>query len=251
MAVGTPFPSGGFHPGAKVLAVLVLAAAVTAVRGPVGLAATGALVATTALRVPGAFGAFWALVRRLRWVFLFIVLLHGWFTPGRTAFPAAGRWSPTTAGLAQGIELVAVVAVMAAMVGILVRATPAARLAAGVAWVLAPLGRLGLPVARFGRLLAWTVDRVEPVQREASRVRDALRLRSRPGGGLQARLQLEAWTARVVLRRAREAADRNAEAVYLRGAGQVPVLGPPGRADLGLAGGAVLWAGLMVWVGAE
>ena len=102
---------------------------------------------------------------------------------------------------------------------------------------------------RYRRLLAWTVDRVDPVQREAQRVRDALRLRSLREGGLRDRLRLEAGTARAVLRRAREAADRNAEALYLRRAGEVRPLGRPGPADAWLMAGALGWSGLLLVIG--
>jgi energy-coupling factor transport system permease protein len=237
---------GGLHPGAKVAAVLLAALGVVAARSPLGLVATGVLAAGAMARVPGAWAGFLTLVRRLRWVFLFILLLHGWFTPGEPV-AGSGPWGPSVAGLARGGELVGVVVLMAALVAALVRSTPPMRLAAGVAWLLAPLGWLGLPVARFGRLLAWTVDRVEPVRAEAGRVRDALRLRVPREAGLTGRLRLEAWTARAVLRRAREAADRNAEALYLRRAGQVPPLGGPDAVDLALVVGAAVWAGLVVW----
>jgi energy-coupling factor transporter transmembrane protein EcfT len=234
------------HPGAKVLAVLVVAVTVMAARTPLGLMATGALVAVSAVRVPGAFGAFGGLVRRLRWVFLFIVLLHGWFTPGHRLLPGLGGWGPSVAGLARGGELVGVVLVMAGLVAVLVRSTPPPELAAGVAWVLAPLARLGLPVARFSRLLAWTVDRVEPVRREARLVRDALWLRRPPDRGVRGRLWLEAETARALLRRAHEAADRNAEALYLRQAGTVRRLGRPGPGDMSLVAAALAWAALLM-----
>lgn len=236
------------HPGARVLAVLMVAVASILARAPAGLLATAVLVGLVAMQVPGALGAFAGLLRRLRWVFLFIVLLHGWFTPGEPMVAGGGDFWPTRTGLAQGLELVMVVMLMAAMVAVLVRSTPVTDLAAGVAWLLAPLARLGVPVARFGRLLAWTVDRVEPVQQEAARVRDALRLRMRTQKGVVGRLRLEASTARSVLRRAREAANRNAEALYLRRAGEVRQLGRLEGRDWLLITGSVLWSGLLVGI---
>ncbi|MEF8981157.1 energy-coupling factor transporter transmembrane component T [Thiohalorhabdus sp.] len=238
------------HPGAKVVAVLLVATVVLLVRSPFGLLATAGLVALAAARTPGATRAFTLLVTRLRWVFLFIILLHGWFTPGESLVPGGGAFWPSRSGLTHGLELVIVVMLMAAMVAVLVQATPVSDLAAGVAWVLAPLARLGLPVGRFSQLLAWTLDRVEPVQQEASRVRDALRMRIRSDSGVIGRLRLEAGTARAVLRRAREAADRNAEALYLRQAGQVRQLGALQGPDFLLVAGALLWAGLLIWLGA-
>jgi len=120
------------HPGSRVLATLVVAAGAMAVPTVAGLAATGALVAGLAGRVPAAPAAFWRLVRRLRWVFLFIVLLHGWFTPGAPVVAWGGGWVPTGAGLARGAELVSVIVVMVGLVAVLVRTTPPPELAAGV-----------------------------------------------------------------------------------------------------------------------
>ncbi|MFP4560150.1 MAG: hypothetical protein ACLFQ3_02395 [Thiohalorhabdus sp.] len=236
------------HAGGKVLAVLLLAFGLTLGGGLPEVLATALPVAVALVRSPGAGGAFLRLLRRLRVVFLFILILHGWFAPGVPLLPAVGVWSPSREGLVEGARLMGVVGLMAAMVAALVRTTPVPDLAGGVAWALRPLGHLGVPVERFGRLLAWTVERVEPVRRETSAVRQALRLRRPSGRGLTARLAQEAAAARVVLRRAREAADRNAEALYLRRAGGVRPPGVPGRADWGLMAAAGTWALLMAAV---
>jgi energy-coupling factor transporter transmembrane protein EcfT len=228
-----------WHPGAKVVSVLALALGLVA-GGEAALLATAALTAVLLVRSPGAGKGWLGLLRRLRWVFLFIVLLHGWLTPGPPLLPALGGGSPSVAGLRFGAELAGVVAVMAALVAALTRTTPSAELAGGLAWALRPLGRLGVDVDRFGRLLAWTVDRVEPVRQEAGAVRDALRLRRPEGRGVGERLRFEAAAARAILRRAREAADRNAEALYLRGGGIVHPLSPPA---------AIEWAGMVTAAG--
>ncbi|MFA9460794.1 hypothetical protein [Thiohalorhabdus methylotrophus] len=224
------------HAGAKVLAVLLLASGLTLGERIAGMAATVLPAALALGRSPGALEACLRLLRRLRLVFLFILVLHGWFTPGAPLLPELGALSPVRAGLIEGARLLGVVALMAALVAALVRTTPIAELAGGVSWVLRPLGWLGVPVERFGRLLAWTVDRVEPVRRETAAVRDALRLRRRGGRGVAGKLRQEIIAARMVLRRAREAADRNAEALYLRQAGGIRMPGPlRGRDGLLLA----------------
>jgi len=245
---GMSLPAAPRHPGIRVLAVLLVGMGVMALPSPAGLAATAALVAFLLAPVAGAGAVFLRLAGRLKWVFLFIVLLHGWFTPGGALVAGGGPWWPTVEGLARGAELVAVIVLMVGLVAVLVRTTPSPELAAGVAWLLAPLGRLGVPVERFGRLVAWTLDRVEAVREESGRVRDALRLRSNGEEGVMVRLRLEARIARAVLGRAREAADRNAEALYLRNAGSVRRAGRPGSADGLLTGGAAAWLGFLVWL---
>lgn len=209
---------------------------------PFGLVAYVPLVLAALAMAPGSLGHLLQLLRRLRWVFLFIVLFHGWFSPGPPAIPGAGAWAPSLSGLGFALELVMVVTLMAGLGAVLVRSTAGPELAAGIAWVLRPLEGLGVPVERFGRRLAWTVDRVDPVFRETARVRDALKLRLPVRGRWRARLQREASTARVVLRRAREAADRNAEALFLRGGSVNAPLNPLTPADWGLIGGGFAWA---------
>ncbi|HKL77506.1 MAG TPA: hypothetical protein VJ985_03950, partial [Gammaproteobacteria bacterium] len=144
--------------------------------------------------------------------------------------------------------LAGVVAVMAALVAVLIRTTSTAELAAGISWTLRPLRGLGLDVARFSRLLAWTVERVEAVRREASAVRDALRLRRPRVGGARGRLGFETAAARAVLWRAQAAADRNAEALYLRGGDRPLAVPAPAPVEwLGLAATGLWAVGWAVW----
>lgn len=239
-------PGHRYHPGTKVLAVLLLALGVIAHGRALGLVLTAGVVLAGMARVPGALGTFLGLVRRLRWVFLFIAILHGWFTPGEPVLDLLGGASPAREGLVRAGELIGVVAVMAGLVGVLVRSTPGMELAMGLSWMLSPLGALGVPVERFGRLLAWTLDRVGPVQREAGAVRDALKLRWGAGRGVGGRIGREVAVARMVLRRAREAADRNAEGLYLRGAARTPSAGAPELSDWLPVAGAAVWLGLLL-----
>ena len=200
--------------------------------------------------VPGAGGAFARLARRLRWVFLFVVVLHGWFTPGLPVWAALGVWGPSEVGLQRAGELVAIILIMVALVAALVRSTSSLDLAGGIAWLLAPLRSIGVPAERFGRLLAWTLDRVEAVQREGRGVRDALRLRFPERVSVGQRLRQEAAVARVVLQRAQEAADRNAEALYLRAeAGPTAHLGAPSVRDWGVLAAALAWTALLLGLG--
>lgn len=238
------------HPGIKVAVVLALGLGVAAGRGwsllfsmlPAGLALAV---------VPGAGRAFAGLARRLRWVFLFVVVLHGWFTPGLPVWDALGAFAPSEMGLKRAAELVAIILIMVALVAALVRSTASFDLAAGIAWLLAPLGYIGVPAERFGRLLAWTLDRVEAVQREGRGVRDALRLRFPERGSVGQRLRREAATVRVVLQRAQEAADRNAEALFLRSGGAPAIQsGAPPVRDWGLLVAALAWTALVLGMGA-
>jgi energy-coupling factor transport system permease protein len=229
-----------FHPGIKVAATLLVVAATMLAGSPGALLAGGLLAAGALVRTPGAGRDFLRLVRRLRWVALFILLLHGWFSSGLRVWPALGAWSPYQQGLLTAGHLLGLLAITTALASALMRSTQPASLAGGIAWLLRPLTRLGLPVHRFARLLSWTVDRIGPVGREVAAVRDGMRLRPREGG-IASRLQREALAARRILGRAREAADRNAEALYLRGGGGLDAPPAPAAQDwILLASGAAL-----------
>lgn len=236
-----PSADPGFHPGVKVAATLLVVAGTLIAASPWGLLPGGLVAAGVLVRTPGGAGDFLRLARRLRWVILFVVVLHGWFSSGLRLWPELGAWSPTWLGVTTAGRLLGVLAVTTALAAALMGSVRPPLLAGGVAWLLRPLNPVGVPVERFARLLAWTVDRIGPVGREVTAVRDALRLRPRPAG-LGERLHRESLAARRVLNRAREAADRNAEALYLRGVSGVQAPTPPAVRDWGLLAGAALLA---------
>lgn len=238
-------PAAQFHPGAKVAATLAVVAGTMAVASPWGLLPGTALAGISLARTPGALRTFLRLVRRLRWVALFILVLHGWLSGGLLVWPALGAWSPYQQGLTTAGHLLAMLAITTALAAALMGSVRPPLLAGGVAWLLGPLRGLGLPVDRFARLLAWTVDRIGPVGREVRAVRDALRLRPRRAG-LAGRLHHEALAARRVLARAREAADRNAEALYLHGGGGLELPPQPAGRDWILMGGGLALAATAV-----
>lgn len=225
--------SNPFHPGVKVAATLVVVAGTLAATTPGGLLPGVFAAAVSLAMTPGAALRFGRLLRRLRWVAVFVVVLHGWLSDGIRVFPGLGPWSPHQQGLATAGHLLGVLGLTTALAAALMGSTRPAVLAGGINWLFHPLQSLGLPVERFARLLAWTVERIEPVGREVAAVRDALRLR-RYGSGLGERLRLEARAARRILGRAEEAAERNAEALYLHGGGGVEVPSPPEARDWAL-----------------
>ncbi len=136
------------HPAARLLSfllfTLLLARADAAV---LGVAAVLIVIAHMWARVPA--HAALRLISRARWLFLSIVVLYLWFTPGRWVWPGLQDFSPTWAGVALGSHRVLALALMIATAQLLLACTPRDQLLAGLCWLLAPLRGLGFPVTHF------------------------------------------------------------------------------------------------------
>lgn len=79
------------------------------------------------------------LLRRLRWLFLAIVITLGWGTPGRLLVPDLAL-GPTLEGLREAGRASLHLAAMAACVAVLMQAMPLPRLAGGLHRLLNPFG---------------------------------------------------------------------------------------------------------------
>ncbi len=115
-----------------------------------------------------------ALLLRLGWLWFSLLVLYFWFTPGDRLFPGLGGLSPTLEGVAGGWMRVAFLAGLAAAANGLGRAFPREELLAGLLWLLAPLERVHLPVARLGLRLVLVFDhlaRLQPLFEQARRRR--------------------------------------------------------------------------------
>ena len=139
MLQSAPVPAGvlNVHPLIRVL-LFLLCAVLLPLSGVPGLA-VGALVLALfwiMARQPWDGGA-WCALRRIRWLLLSLVLLYGWFTPGRYLFPGWGGLSPTWEGMMLGGERAALLVLLALGAHLLLSATPRESLVSALA-LLAP-----------------------------------------------------------------------------------------------------------------
>ncbi len=86
---------------------------------------------------------------RARWLFLSIVVLFGWFTPGTAVLPYAVGWMPTYEGLAWAAEHVLRLAFMVAWLVCWYHWLPAAEQPLALYRALHWLTYLGIPIERF------------------------------------------------------------------------------------------------------
>ena len=60
------------------------------------------------------------MLKRLRWLFMAILIIYGWWSPGERLWPAAGNWSPTLVGLQFGLLRVLILMTIVAAVQLLI-----------------------------------------------------------------------------------------------------------------------------------
>jgi energy-coupling factor transport system permease protein len=190
--------------------------------------------------------SFWRPLYLLRWFFLCTILLHLFFTPGRTLWGVG--WLSMD-GLLTGLLVCLQLALAVTFSSLLTMTTPPEELVGGGVSLFSPLRRFGLPVERGGALLLLVLHFIPMLGEEAVRLLTVEKPRAK---SLNDRLQallvfLEALLLRLV--------ERTEEMAQARVTGQslepLPSLASSGamhHADrLSLVGGAVFV--LFLWVG--
>jgi hypothetical protein len=160
------------HPALRILALILFIPLVA--HGGLLTGIAGALgVAVLLLGVGAAGWRHWlAMNRRLRWFYVSILVLFGWFTPGAELLPALGALSPSREGLLLGGGRVMVLAIVVGAVVWLLARSPREEIVAGLLWLTAPFGRVGFPRERFAVRLALTLEtvpRLQPLVAEAGK----------------------------------------------------------------------------------
>ncbi|HIJ85497.1 MAG: energy-coupling factor transporter transrane protein EcfT [Magnetococcales bacterium] len=114
-----------------------------------------ALVALPRLAGMG-WGDFLLPLRRLRFFFLVLFLVHGFFVPGSALLPFS-EW-PSREGLLLGGQQMLRLACMASLAWVLVRVSSPQDMVLGLCGLFGILGRMGVPVMRWAVLLSWTLE---------------------------------------------------------------------------------------------
>jgi energy-coupling factor transporter transmembrane protein EcfT len=163
------------HPVIRILCLLIAAAFLA--RGSwleVGALACGLLVLSLAVGQRD-WRRFLRTVRRLRFLLLSIAIVYGWFTPGQPLWPALGRFTPTGAGIEQGLLRVAALVVLVGAVQLLLETTARPQFVAALRWWLRPLRALGLAPERVALRIVLALEAVPKLRQivAASRAEDA------------------------------------------------------------------------------
>lgn len=148
------------HPVIRIASFLVAAAFLARGDLSVLLVVAAGLAGTTILLS----GADWriplALVRRLRWLLISLMVVYGWFTPGTALWPALGAASPVREGLSEGLLRGGALLLIALAAQLVMRATPRPQLLAALYWLARPLRAIGVSRERLAVRLSLTLEAV-------------------------------------------------------------------------------------------
>jgi energy-coupling factor transporter transmembrane protein EcfT len=167
------------HPSIKILCLIALAVALHLIEhstiGYLRLLALGTALSSGLLyyRASG----FWKLLRRVRWILFFLILIFAFNTPGEYVRGWPWEFSPSYEGLSAGLLQAAKLCIMLAGLSLLLATTSRESLIAGFYLLASPLRILKLKPERFAARLWLTLHYVEqapPAKIERGRVRQSM-----------------------------------------------------------------------------
>lgn len=151
------------HPLIRIVSFLVFAA----------LVATGhaAQLVFAALLVAVGYGitanaqinVAWPLLRRMRWLFLSLLIVYLWFTPGQPLLPAIAS-QPTLEGVLEGLQRISALALLALAASLLMQSMTREALIAALYRLLSPLRWLRVQPERIAVRITLTLEAVTEVQ---------------------------------------------------------------------------------------
>jgi energy-coupling factor transport system permease protein len=194
-------------PRLKILLLLALMLCLFSAASPLRLLGIFLLWLAAAGGCPAAIRSGLGILRWVRWLLLFTLLLHLCFTPGRTLF---GTGWLSYDGLLRGLLVDAQVILALLFSSLLCWTTRPTELAWGLARILSPLRRFRLPTPEIGGMLLLVLHFIPVIQEELSEVR---RQSSSPGGGRFKKLQEGIGLVEPLLLRLFDRADRLAQRI--------------------------------------
>jgi energy-coupling factor transporter transmembrane protein EcfT len=122
--------------------------------------------------------ASWQMLKRMRWLFLSMLVLYFWFTPGREVFPELEKLSPSWQGIQIGCLRMGSLVMIVTAVNIIIKSTSTELLTGALLWLLAPLRFIGLPYERLAVRIVLTFNMISEIQYEFDLLK---RARNLPG----------------------------------------------------------------------
>ncbi len=107
------------------------------------------------------FSHFSRLIKRMRWLFISLLLVYAYATPGEYVAYFPMNFAPSYEGWALGWLQIAKLLIALASLSVLFSTSSKAHLLAGLFMLLSPLSYLGLDVERFTARLLLTLDYVD------------------------------------------------------------------------------------------
>ncbi len=101
---------------------------------------------------------------RLRWLFLAIVVLYGWMSPGQALFPGMESLSPSREGVMSGLQRLSGLVLIMSSASYLLACTNQRQLFSGLYSLLSPVSLLGLSRDKIVLRLALTMNSVQAIR---------------------------------------------------------------------------------------
>lgn len=149
------------HPVIRLVGFMVLGAGLMA-GGVKEVTVLALLVAAFYLGSGSSPGAAWPLLRRARWLFLSLLVVYFWFTPGRAVLPYYGM--PTVEGIETGMLRIAALILLTLTVHLLLQTTTRTQLVAALCWLARPLNIFSGAGDRFAVRAVLTLETVTHAQ---------------------------------------------------------------------------------------
>lgn len=157
------------HPVIRLIGLMVLGAGLT-LGGVKEIAVLALLVAALYLVSRTSPLGAWPLLRRARWLFLSLLVLYFWFSPGRALLPYYGM--PTVEGIEEGALRIAALILLTFAVHLLLQTTARAQLVAALCWLAKPFNIFSGAGDRFAVRAVLTLETVTHAQQIFSPIKE-------------------------------------------------------------------------------
>ncbi len=104
------------------------------------------------------------IIKRMRWLFVSILIVYLWFTPGKSILPVAHSYLPTIEGLTTGLLRVLSLVLLIFAVNYFIASIARIRLVGAIVWLLYPLERLGIDNRQLALRIALILELIPSVQ---------------------------------------------------------------------------------------
>ncbi|WP_455207646.1 hypothetical protein [Kaarinaea lacus] len=104
------------------------------------------------------------IIKRMRWLFLSILIVYLWFTPGEPLIPMASAFIPTFEGLQTGMLRIFSLVLIIFAVNYFISTIARNRLVEAIVWLLYPFNWLGLDTRQLALRIALTLELIPRVQ---------------------------------------------------------------------------------------
>lgn len=153
------------HATIKIVSFLVFGAAVSTGDSQIFLTGLMLVVPLYVLTGETQIRGVMVMLKRLKWLFLSILVIYLFFTPGQLLFTDV-MWGPTYEGVRQGFLRVGALVLLVAGVNLLITTTEQDDFLSATMWCLRPLSLFGLDHERLAVRITLTVDAVSQIRHE-------------------------------------------------------------------------------------